>query len=271
MPLGLDLTASRAKFERAMEHFQTLQTEMTAAPESSPYSLRGEFDDERLRYCVYLEQHPVTWRPRFAVLAGDVYHNLRCALDYIVTELVAKSGEELTTRHLFPIFPSESKYKRAVGWPEPRDSGGPLKGAKYGFREIEELQPYNTNPGAPEESFLWHLHCLSNADKHRTISLTYPKFLGGRINVIAVDAHIVEEWEPTENYTWEEGREYKMLCVRFKRPPTDAALDYELRAELGFVVSARAEGEEKRLGHNIPFFEQMCRQVETIVNLFENL
>jgi len=43
-----------------------------------------------------------------------VYHNLRCALDYIVTALVVASDEEVTNRHQFPIFHSSKRFRANV-------------------------------------------------------------------------------------------------------------------------------------------------------------
>ena len=76
MTLGLDLSPSEAKLERAI---------------------------------------PQPEEPRFGIIVGDIMHNLRSALDYIVTALVNQSRTRLTTSHQFPIYLDSTKFARTVG------------------------------------------------------------------------------------------------------------------------------------------------------------
>jgi hypothetical protein len=270
MVVNLDLSGAHAKLDRAAEHFEALKGELIDAAQSPPYALRhGEVDPETLWCSIYLTPLDPPWRLKCAILAGDLHHNLRCALDYIVTELVDKSGATLTRKHQFPIFRSKDHYMKWVGFPVPHERG-PLEGVKHGLVEIEALQPYKTDPGDPEQSPLWHLHEFSNADKHRAISLIYPRFLGGPFFVTS-DVPQPDMWRPPERYTWEEGREYELARVRFASMPSKIGLNYELNTEILFVVGTELEGEEKRLAHDFPFLEVICRAATKVVNIFEEL
>src|ERR1700686_5739394 len=102
MALGLDLSASEAKVTRAREHCEALQAKVTSLiARQKPYSLRGEVENStgRLRIFVSLATFD---EPGVSVVVGDIFHNLRSALAYIVTSITVATSVPLTRKNQFP-------------------------------------------------------------------------------------------------------------------------------------------------------------------------
>ncbi len=105
---------------------------------------------------------------------GDIVHDLRSALDHLVWTLSdnhspapppPKGKMPVPWRHVsFPITFESSEWAAAVG----RSLAKVDPALRARFRE---LQPWFTNPSAPEFSDLYCLEQLWNTDKHRHLSL----------------------------------------------------------------------------------------------------
>jgi hypothetical protein len=110
-----------------------------------------------VRFVEHLEPIPV----EFALITGDVLHNLRAALDHTVYQLAcAQLGEPTTEPYrwaAFPVAESEEKYKA-----HSKQSIGRLTGATVAA--IDSLKPYRGG-NIP----LWRLSALDNIDKHRLV------------------------------------------------------------------------------------------------------
>jgi len=92
---------------------------------------------------------------RFGILVGEIFYNLRAALDYLVFELAkCDSGIEQDNTQ-FPIEDSKERFKRSI-------DRGRLKGINPSHvAAIERLQPYNRC------NWTKRLRTYSNRDKHR--------------------------------------------------------------------------------------------------------
>ena len=105
--------------------------------------------------------------PVWGAIVGEIIHNLRCALDYMIYQLVIlETGAEPTgKRNQFPIFKTESGF-------ESRGVPQMLQGiaSNKTIALIKSLQPFAT--GDDVQSPLWRLQEFSNWDKHRAIGLT---------------------------------------------------------------------------------------------------
>ena len=104
--------------------------------------------------------------PMWSAMTREIIHNLRCALDYLVFQLVIlKTGAQPTTNKTqFPIFKSQSGF-------DSRGISQMLRGVgANAVALIQSLQPFAT--GEDVRSPLWHLSEFSNWDKHRSIHLT---------------------------------------------------------------------------------------------------
>ncbi len=116
MTLSLDVSDSRAKLGRAQEHRGSLEAERVAFVNSDPYTLTfTPADPEKLGWAsVVLTRSDPSENLTFALALGDMVHNLRCALDYLVTALAAASDALPVEGHLFPIFLNEEDYQTRV-------------------------------------------------------------------------------------------------------------------------------------------------------------
>ena len=143
MSVGLDLSSSDAKIARAREHLAVLAREVPDdLAEDAPYALRFSEVDPRTGWCEVFLVPRDAGKPRFSTVMGDVIHNLRCALDYIVTSLVDASWAMLTTRHQFPIYAEEAAYIKSVGTAAGPAKGGPLTDIIHGLGLMEQVQPF---------------------------------------------------------------------------------------------------------------------------------
>jgi hypothetical protein len=144
-------------------------------------------------------------KPELSVILGDVVHNLRSALDYLIPPLVEASEAKLSTKHGFPIFLDPGDYAAKVGSKTKAKAKGPLRHVTHGLATIADWQPYNTH-GNPEADPLWGVHRFSNADKHRQLTafaavpmgdLRLDSSTGSRI----VERDLIEEisdWTPND-------------------------------------------------------------------------
>jgi hypothetical protein len=155
----------RLKLSRALNGIKALDKEVVDFIKTLPYPYRPKLDfnvDTRIiTFSVHIEKTP---DPMWGVQIGEIVHNLRSALDHIIWELVIlNTGQPpaLPTRNQFPIFESEEGFNgRAI------DQF--LRSVRRDAVElIRSEQPFFT--GEKRNCPLWHLHELSNLDKHRTI------------------------------------------------------------------------------------------------------
>jgi hypothetical protein len=160
-----DLGSVQAKLHRAHDHLELLHSEIDAFLSRKPYELVVETNPKHTEiYAVVKERErvPMAW----SILVGEIVHNLRSALDHVVSQVVVRrTGLPPSTRTTrFPIFLSADDYRATRGekvW---------LRGVGSGGRAIiKAAQPFETGEGAA--SPLWHLHELSNWDKRRAIPL----------------------------------------------------------------------------------------------------
>jgi hypothetical protein len=92
-----------------------------------------------------------------SLLAGDVVHNLRSALDHLIYQLVIANRGKPNTRTAFPMWPTRAVYMD--------QRPGPAKGISQKASDIlDGLKPYRR--GNPS---LWRLHRLDIIDKHRLL------------------------------------------------------------------------------------------------------
>lgn len=163
-----DLTGVRAKLWRAEEHRRSLIAEWNLWCNQPA----------NLRVCYIRRDGPwyvVTIQPlpqpdiRFSIIAGDIIHNLRCALDHLVYQLVLRDGHKPTRRNEFPIYESEEGFRNEVKSRKRNPEAGVLFGITIdgdAWAIIEKAQPYLSSP---QKSLLAVIGHLSNMDKHRTL------------------------------------------------------------------------------------------------------
>jgi hypothetical protein len=157
------LALIRRKVEWAERHFDNLEVIKNRFIESNPYTFDSKPDSKPGHEGLH-EFFPISIKeiePSIALLAGDIIHNLRSALDHLVCHLVEVAGNPVTDDTMFPIFrgdvPNESTLSRKV------------KGVRDSAKQkIRETEPYKDGKG----HYLWVLHKLDIADKHHALLTT---------------------------------------------------------------------------------------------------
>jgi len=271
MGLGLDVAESAAKVDRACEHLETLKRDLAVTiGDSPPYTVRsGDIDQETGWTAFYITKTSLVNQMRFAAIVGDVHHNLRCALDYIVGALVVASGAPVTTNHQFPIFKERDDWCHHVGGRGTPLPKGYLGGVKYGVAAIEKIQPYNAQPD-PRADLLWALYRFSNTDKHRQITVVaYPPWTGNM--QVDSDGLIVAVRGPLGGGDWENDGELDIGAVRFRRPyPTYSRYNGNINIHVYFTAPP-VKKDPERILHDLPLLEALCGHVRMIVDLFKEL
>jgi len=151
----------RLKLERAKEHLDALNTELTVFYQRNPYTLVKKVNPKNGRqvFGAELSEEPPV---RLGILAGDAVHNMRSALDWLVCELSLLNKAKTLKGIEFPIY----KVKPSTKWGIERFE------RKIRFlpdevkQAIKIIQPYHTGDHA-EFQRLWKLQQLDITDKHR--------------------------------------------------------------------------------------------------------
>jgi len=160
----------RLKLDRAYEHIQALERDISAWIKTDPYEIADEPDPEPP-----LEQvsHPNVIYRRFRItrldpvpaplliIVGDCLFNLRSALDHLAFALAVTNTPNMTTEQEasceFPIFhdrpTKHGKERRKIGCIDPQAAA-----------VIKALQPHHRRDYRDDP--LWQIHELNRIDKH---------------------------------------------------------------------------------------------------------
>lgn len=184
------LDSCRLRISRANDHAQELGQEVLAWANRNPYGTTGEFDADAseyvFRYRVF-EPPPARW----AVLVGDVVHNLASCLEHLAWQLVIRNGETpIEGQTGFPVFETRPRWDGRAG-----DGRGGGKWMMEGMSDlhqatIELFQPYRDPK--PSEHPLAQLRQLWNIDKHRAPTPVLGRYLGSGSQITVVAVHDIE-------------------------------------------------------------------------------
>lgn len=172
------LALIRAKVERAKQHLRDLEIERDRFLKADPYRVVHERDAETGHH-VYRVYDLKTPPGELGLIAGDVIHNLRSALDHLVYALVVANGIDPTGKRAiaFPIHDDAASYVAR--------SGGQIKlASQSAITAINATEPYQGGRGEA----LWLLHYLDIADKHHAL-------LTSLVNVTGVHLRIPGYWQ----------------------------------------------------------------------------
>lgn len=269
MTLSLDLSASDAKIARAEEHFQCLKRELDLATEKRhPYTLRSEFDPQT-GWCIVFLRNMKVREPRLASIAGDYIHNLRSALDYIVTALVDITPKlQLTTNHQFPLYDDAGTYATKV-WTMGETVGrGPLRGLKDGLTIFEPFQPYHTQPD-PDADPLAQLQRLSNADKHRQILGYYPDPQPGEVQITLSEGTVKGKRHPsTPQWVNDEVEVGAFLLAKPYPAKINVKTDFKIAPMFRIEPFAK---HAKGIALDLPTLEAIGTQVRLVTDFFKSI
>lgn len=180
------LDGAWAKVARAEEHIKNLNMEIEAflGQKPAPYLLVGEHRNDGSEYVYVVKKVPVV-PVRFAVIAGDVIHNLRSSLDHLAHALVVKGGGTPTNQVQFPICSTVEKFEEAR-------KRGRIKGISASAEKIiRAVQPYKSK--TPADSALLVIDDYSVFDKHRLLLVVATVVRMGDRIVIADNPNFVGE------------------------------------------------------------------------------
>ena len=270
--LDLDLSSPIARLARARHLLDVLKKRIDEEFErEKPYKVRlGQKTDANGWLPVFMVPRDLS-ELRLGIAFGEVLYNLRCSLDYIVVELVAKSpGAMLTQQHKFPIYESRDKYVERVERPAAKGRG-PLGGVKHGGREIEALQPYNWSE--PIDTALSIVNRFCNADKHREIA-TVVCFLGAG-SLRLENCRVTGSREPTPRPLWQPGREHHVGDIKLAPPfaqgaPPGTKWTVRYKAPIWFGTT-KIGGEEKDQAFPLGDLGRCCNRIEQIIETFVSL
>lgn len=171
-----DLEEPAEKLRWAAEQYRLIKNEMGGADHQAvPLEVEGSLDG--LRYDMYVGSVPPL-PDHLPLRIGDIYHNLRGALDYLAYQLHERHyrgniPSQVVKDSQFPIFGSVPTGKS--GTPLATNSWKAMR--TLGVKErtaISWLQPYNTRKDKLEgiRNHLRDIGNINNIDKHRNLHIT---------------------------------------------------------------------------------------------------
>lgn len=149
-----------AKVARAEETARHLLREITTWLQShpAPFLVTGQLrgTDYVFRATGTLEV-PVG----FAILVGEIFYQLRTALDHLLAALIIANGGTPNDKHQFPIASTAERFAEAM-------KRGDIRGVSSRAQQlIERFQPYQ--PPATPPTIMGILRDFTNTDKHRAL------------------------------------------------------------------------------------------------------
>jgi hypothetical protein len=153
----MNLSDPYLKTTRAREHLENLRQELNTFYGSKPCQFYAQDDlkAQRSRVAVIVNDTP----DRISLIVGDVFYNLRAALDQLVWCL-AKLSLPYPQKTQFPILGKQDDKTF-----EAQTRGVPFEAANL----IKSFQPYTSGGEAEKSHLLWRLNKLCNIDKHMRI------------------------------------------------------------------------------------------------------
>ena len=156
-----DFKGVHAKISRASDQINSLKADMdrfcTDIRQSIVPEVHRETDEQVWVYRGETPNVPIEWSVRL----GEIFYNLRSALDHLVWQLVLANGQ---TPGRLPIVEDEGDWQKAT-----RQLEGVTPEDK---KMIRYLQPYTGGINLPFDVWnFWKLHSLCNIDKHRHLNM----------------------------------------------------------------------------------------------------
>jgi hypothetical protein len=160
-----DLEPAIVKIHRAGHQLNHLSSSLKQFLDSKPFEIEREVDPKTL-WVFDVARIKKQCPPEWNIIVGEIIHNLRSALDYLIFQLViheTAAEPSGNSKIQFPIFEKEDGFDTRGVRIMLRDVGADAVAL------IKSEQPFATGDG--RKSPLWFLRELSNRDKHRSICL----------------------------------------------------------------------------------------------------
>lgn len=160
----------RAKVLRAQRHLDELKSAVRAYLQAAPFFIEKKQDSVAgdVFYSVRVKQ-PIP--PDWPLIAGDIIHNARSALDLLAAQLVEVAGGQPSEATAFPFARSQATLQQTCAT---RLSGASASAKRF----AERLRPF---PGG--NRLLYLLHVLDIVDKHRLLLVVGAAYRHFELNV----------------------------------------------------------------------------------------
>ncbi len=154
------LTSCRRKIDRAHVHlFPLLAVVERFLTLERPYAISKDYEPESRRYSFKIAQLAGLDEVNLGLMAGDVVHNLRSALDHLVFGLASRRPSFTRSDWNDASFPISDSYRSFMTHSAIRH---------LALEEIAVVKRYQPFEGRDNKRLI-DLHSLWNADKHRVI------------------------------------------------------------------------------------------------------
>jgi hypothetical protein len=153
---------ARLKIERANQHIKDLYRQSREFSNTRPYNISVENNPETGDSFLKIS----TGEPapdKMLLTVGDAIHNLRSALDFVMSDIEFETTGARDPHTHFPIRPTRDELVNAI-------NGRLKKKGQWAPKTIldfivDTVQPYETGRGKP----LWALNAIDIEDKHRLL------------------------------------------------------------------------------------------------------
>lgn len=214
-----------AKIDRANQHIKNLESEIAAFFDGHPYRVVGQFNNNMTEY-IFTSFGPPPAPLNFAVVTGEVIHQLRSSLDHLIWALAVKHvGTPPNPRIQFPIYKDATKYVAVQGVSTSAEA------------IIETVQPYRKPEPAKDPLII--LQDFNNSDKHRLLVvvssvMAVPDSLrfSGKMADYEIAGFTPWRWSGHTVRASEQGAE--LLRIAFKRVPADMKIKADFRPQIAF-------------------------------------
>jgi hypothetical protein len=161
----ITLSGCHAKIDRAEQILKELADEWTVFLKTNPYPSRIDDRTEGWHH-IYLDFSVAPWA-HFSVMAGEIAHDLRSALEHIVWRQAIEHLDREPTKDEerlieFPLTPTAKKFREAAVLKLVSEDTSAL---------LERYQPYKRRDGIGPKS-LGLLHWFNRLDKHHAMHIS---------------------------------------------------------------------------------------------------
>ncbi len=157
---------ARSKINRAYRHFQEANGLFRLYLESDFCKLLEERNPETGDQSFRVEAAPI--QADMVLAIGDAFHNLSCALDYIMTGMMRAAGVS-AIRVGFPTDVTRQALRKSFMAPKPGKKGTPNRRIVETFPAFVILILQNIRPYRGGNFLLWEIRKADNLDKHNLI------------------------------------------------------------------------------------------------------
>jgi hypothetical protein len=180
------------KRARAQTHLDAIDQAIKTFTKREPDLVPGKLNVDGDQYV--FEFPRVYPDPGLAPIIGDFVYDMRACLDYLITALCRRAGNDATDSTEFPIYSGAKLPKKVasildlpIWWDNDPDGAiaKKIRGAPPNTKAVlKPLQPFYGVPAVdPDDHPLAHLQALSNRDKHRS-----PNLLANRVAMTFTDS-----------------------------------------------------------------------------------